>query len=104
MKMSKKLVQVNYKFNTTRIQYDKMQLQWVQTFADFRGLVWKIWLMNEKEKEAGGIVLFEDESSAKAYLRFVEDTTNNIPFISDFEGKMFDVMDRHTKICRGPVD
>lgn len=102
--MSKKLVQVNYKFNTTRIQYDKIQLQWVQTFADFRGLVWKIYLMNEKEKEAGGIILFEDESSAKAYLRVVEDAVNNSPFFSDFEGKMFDVMDRHTKICRGPVD
>jgi hypothetical protein len=104
MGMPKKLVQVNYKFDTPRFQYEKIQLQWVQTFAEFRGLVWKIYLMNEEEKEAGGIILFEDESSAKSYLRVVEDAVNASPFFSDCKTKLFDIMDEHTQICRGPVN
>ncbi|WP_417346435.1 monooxygenase [Ferrimonas sp.] len=32
------------------------------------GMVWKIWTENPQSGEAGGIYLFEDEASAKAYL------------------------------------
>lgn len=39
-----------------------------QSIANERGLIWKIWTENSQTNEAGGIYLFEDEDSAKAYL------------------------------------
>lgn len=39
-----------------------------QSIAQEKGLIWKIWTENSQTNEAGGIYLFEDEDSAKAYL------------------------------------
>lgn len=39
-----------------------------QSIAKEPGLLWKIWTVNEKNSEAGGIYLFEDEPSAQAYI------------------------------------
>lgn len=39
-----------------------------ESIANERGVIWKIWTENFQTNEAGGIYLFEDEDSAKAYL------------------------------------
>jgi hypothetical protein len=59
--------------------------------------------MNEAEKEAGGIYLFDDEASMKAYLEgpIVAQVTSH-PALSDFSVKHFDVMGDLTAITRGP--
>lgn len=38
------------------------------SIAQEPGLIWKIWTENAEESAAGGIYLFNDESSALAYL------------------------------------
>ena len=60
--------------------------------------------MNEADSEAGGIYLFEDESSLKALLAgpLAAKVTNH-PAISDMSVKQFEVMDEVTAITRGPV-
>lgn len=39
-----------------------------QSICNEPGFLWKIWTENETEHSAGGIYLFADEASAKAYL------------------------------------
>ncbi len=39
-----------------------------QSIAQESGLIWKIWTENSETNEAGGIYLFEDRTSAEAYL------------------------------------
>lgn len=39
-----------------------------ESIAQERGLIWKIWTENAQTNEAGGIYLFEDVTSAEAYL------------------------------------
>src|SRR5215471_1581475 len=36
--------------------------------ASVEGLIWKIWLLQEKEFEVGGIYLFANREAAEAYL------------------------------------
>jgi hypothetical protein len=99
--MSSKLLQVNYKFTGTRAEYEAANLPWAQPIADRPGLRWKIWLMNEADGEAGGIVLFDDDASRQAY---VDDLlTEPDPTISNMNIKRFDVLDEHSAITRGPV-
>jgi hypothetical protein len=67
-------------------------------------LRWKIWLMNEKDSEAGGIYLFDDESSLKAYLAGpLAAQVSSHPAISDMSAKPFEVMPEATAVTRGPI-
>ncbi len=36
--------------------------------ASVEGLIWKIWVLQEKESEVGGIYLFANRETAEAYL------------------------------------
>ncbi len=98
----KKILQINYKYNRTSQEQEKAS---AQTIANVKGIIWKIWILNDTEKTAGGIYLFENEASAEAYLKGpIIATMKNMPVISDFEAKIFDIIPEPTKITHGPVD
>ncbi len=101
--MSQKILQVNMKFNIPRAELESAWLGAAEPIADTRGLVWKVWLMNEAEGEAGGIYLFEDEGSLQAYLDGpIVAALKGSPAVSDISAKTFDVLTSHTEITRGP--
>lgn len=102
--MSQKLLQVNVKFSIPRADLEAAWLQAAQPIAELPGLRWKVWLMNEEEREAGGIYLFESESAAKSYLDSpIVAALKASPAVSNISAKLFDVLDGHTAITRGPV-
>lgn len=102
--MSQKILQVNLKFNISKVDLEQAWLPAVQPIADTPGLRWKIWLMNEAEHEAGGIHLFDDEASLRAYLAGpIVAAVKSSPVVSNINVKQFDVMEEHTTITRGPV-
>lgn len=102
--MSTKILQLNFKFNVSRAEYEQAVSSLVSEYAAVPGLRWKIWIINEAEQEAGGIYLFDDETSMKALLEgpLAAQVTSH-PALSDFSVKQFDVMDDLTTITRGPV-
>lgn len=102
--MSAKLLQVNYKFAGTRAEYEAANLPAAPQFAEFPGLRWKIWLMNEAEQEGGGIVLFDDAASRQAYINLVQSVVQNGSGLSELSIKAFDVLEQHTAITRGPIE
>lgn len=66
------------------------------------GFIWKIWTENESEKEGGGIYLFENEQSAKAYLD--KHTARLKGFgVSDVNAKIFDVNEALSNITKGSI-
>jgi hypothetical protein len=69
------------------------------------GLRWKVWLMNEAEHTAGGIYLFESAAAVQAWMAgpIVAAMLVN-PVLSNIEAKVFDILESHTKITRGPVE
>jgi hypothetical protein len=102
--MSPKLLQVNVKFSIPRGDLEAAWLGAAQPIADLPGLRWKVWLMNEAEGEAGGIYLFESEGAAQAYLEGpIVSALKASPAVSNISAKLFDVLEGHTAITRGPV-
>ena len=102
--MPGRILQINFKFNLPRAEYEQAVSGLAGNFANLAGLRWKVWIMNEAEKEAGGIYMFEDEASVKAYLEGPL-AAGGISHraLSDFSVKQFDVMDDVSKITRGPI-
>jgi hypothetical protein len=99
----------------TLVQFDfPMKGPWGDEMADaFRdladiisrspGLRWKIWTESEAEGAGGGIYLFEDEESARAYVE--EHTARLEGFgITEIRAKVFEVNEPLTELTRGPVD
>ena len=102
--MSGKLLQLNFNFSISRAEYEQIATSLATEFAAVDGLRWKIWLMNEEGSEAGGIYLFDDESSLQAFLAgpLVAQVQSD-PAFSDLSAKVFDVLDAPTAVTRGPV-
>lgn len=102
--MSAKLIQLNFKFSVSKDEYEQAVSPLAEKFAAVEGLRWKIWMMNEADGEAGGIYLFNDEASLKAFLEgpLAAQVTSH-PALSDFSVKQFDTMEKLSAITRGPV-
>jgi len=106
----KKIVQINFKFKKSKSDVEKHWLEGAPIFGPngkVKGLLWKIWLMNEAEKSAGGIYLFKDEASAKAYVNGpIIAGARTCPGCSayDIEIRTWDILPEHTKISRGPIE
>jgi hypothetical protein len=99
--MSAKILQINYKLNGPRAEYEKENLPCAQPIADIPGLRWKVWIINEAQSEAGGVYLFDDDAAVQAFV--------DGPIIAEMKGdptlsiKAFDVIVELTSITRGPV-
>ncbi len=103
--MSQKILQINLKFRgLSAAELEQAWLPAAQPIADTPGLRWKIWLKNEAERAAGGIYLFDDEAAVQGFLTGPIVTAMGAdPTVHDVNVRMFDVMEAHTAITRGPV-
>ncbi|MBS7640441.1 MAG: YdhR family protein [Candidatus Bathyarchaeia archaeon] len=102
-----KVLQVKFKFKIPRSELEKEFVKVAPKFGpggEVKGLLWKLWLVNEAESLFSGIYLFKDEASLKEYLKgelFAE--LKRLPIISDLETTIFDIMLEPTKITQGPI-
>ena len=102
--MSQKILQMNFKFNIPRADLEAAWTEAAQPIADMPGLLWKVWGMNEAEREACGTYLFESEAAARSYLASpLVVGFKSSPAVSNITTKLFDVSESHTRITRGPV-
>jgi len=102
--MSVRLVQINFKFNVPRADFEAAEFPMAPDFAAIDGLRWKLWIINEQQSEAGGIMLFEDQAAADAFLGgpLAAKVTGH-PALSDFSVKQFDIQENVTRQTRGPI-
>lgn len=98
------LVQVNYGFDMTPEAYVGAVEPYAESVAAVPGLRWKIWLVDEEEREAAGIYLFEDAVQARAYLKgpILSPFLRN-PAIHDVSVRQSSIVSAPTAITRGPV-
>jgi hypothetical protein len=102
--MSQKLLQINFKFTSSAEDYVKLVAPFADPIGAVPGLAWKVWLVNEKNSEAGGIYLFKDEPSANAYLNGeIVMGLKKQPTLMDISAKLFDVEEALTHKTRGPI-
>src|ERR1700750_1806915 len=98
------ILQINFKINVLACEYQKIAGSVAQTIADAPGLVWKVWLLNEQDGEAGGIYLFQDEQSLTAYLSSpVIAQINSLPQLREISAKIFETIPDVTAVTRGPI-
>ena len=102
--MSQKILQVNFKMKITGAQYKQTYEPAASVLAAVPGLVWKIWIFNDQEHEAGGIYLFDSEASMKAFMggEIVAKVMANSD-LSDFSVKTFDIIEDLSVVTSGPV-
>ena len=102
--MAQQILQINFKFNVPRDLYENTCESMAQNFADVPGCLWKVWLMNDKENEAGGIYLFADEASVEAFKGSpLAAAVLSHPALSDFNIKEFEVMEQVSRVTRAPL-
>jgi hypothetical protein len=98
------ILQINFKLNVSSAEYRKICESIVQTIADVPGLVWKVWLLNEPDGEAGGIYLFQDEQSLAGYLSSpIIRQIKSLPQLRQISAKQFETIPELTIITRGPI-
>ena len=102
--MPAKILQINYKLRASLADYQNMCQSVAEAFAAVPGLRWKIWLLNDHEKEAGGIYLFESDQAVNDFLSgpLVAQVKGH-PALYDLSAKAFDVMADVTAITHGPL-
>jgi hypothetical protein len=98
------ILQINFKLNVSAAEYHEICQSVAQPVADVPGLLWKVWLLNEQEKEAGGIYLFSSQEALHNYLSGpIVAQIKAHPALRDISAKQFDVMDDVTAVTHGPV-
>ena len=98
------ILQINFKLNVPAAEYRKIADSVAQPIADAPGLVWKVWLLNEQDSEAGGIYLFQDEQSLSAYLSSpIIRQIKSLPQLREITTKRFDTIPEITAVTRGPI-
>ncbi len=102
--MADKILQINFRFSVAPDDYTAAVKEMADDFAALDGLKWKVWIMNELRKEAGGIYLFKDQATLDAYLGGpLAAAVTSHPALADFSVRQFDVMPDITAVTRGPV-
>jgi hypothetical protein len=102
--MPAKILQINFRLTASKADYESLCRSVAQAFADVPGLRWKIWLLNEREKEAGGIYLFESEQALNSFLSgLLVAQVKSHPALRDLSAKTFDIQADVTAITRGPI-
>ena len=99
-----KVLQIHFQYDMTADEYRAAATSLAESFAQFEGMRWKIWTINEEAGEAGGLVLFDDEASRQGYLDGpYAEVIGSSPAFHDAVIKKFDVIEDATQAARGPV-
>ena len=98
------MLQLNFDFSVTKEEYEQAVSSLADKFADVPGLTWKIWILNKEKSEAGGIYLFENQTSLDEFLAgSLAKTVTGHPALSNFSVKQFGIMKDITETTHGPV-
>jgi hypothetical protein len=103
--MEARILQINFTLaEIGTADYDAACRSFSEPIAAVTGLCWKVWLLNEAERRAGGIYLFDDERALRAYADGpIVAQIRSAPFVRDLEAREFAVMPEHSAVTRAPL-
>jgi hypothetical protein len=102
--MSVQLLFVSFQYNISPAEYKQAVTPLVSDILNAPGLRWKIWLINEVERFAGGIYLFDDASSVQLFLASpLMESLKQHPAFANFRLVPFDVLETETALTHGPI-
>lgn len=96
-----RILQINYRLEGTAADYLEANRPYAEPIARTPGLRWKVWLLNEATKEAGGIYLFENDAALQEFLRGPIAAEVRTDPTASF--KEFDVPVELSSVTRAPI-
>jgi hypothetical protein len=102
--MTKKVLTMKFNYNMPTEEHKKIMPAVAPKYSEIPGCCWKIWLINEDRKEAGGVYLFESAAELEQYLNshLFLSVANN-PAFSNFQNHTFDVEEAASIITGAPL-
>jgi hypothetical protein len=102
--MGNTVVQINFKFDMSPSEFVETVRPLAEPIAAVTGLQWKLWLMDEANRRAGGVYLFDSSDAVQAYLNGpIVAGLGEHPKITDIAVKVHSVDDELSAITRGPL-
>ena len=99
-----KLLQINYKLESSVSDFMKASEPVAAAIADVPGLRWKIWLRDDTVEEGGGIYLFEDAASRQSYIDGpIIAKLKSHPAVVEVSIKEFDISGELSSTTRAPI-
>lgn len=97
------LVQMDFPFDGPfGEEMTKAMSDLAESIAKESGLLWKIWTVNDKTREAGGIYLFTDEKSARRYID-MHSKRLQAAGIKEINAKLFTVDQELSALSKTPL-
>lgn len=102
--MTKKVLTTKFNYSMPTRELKKIMPAVAPEYSEIPGCDWKIWIINEDHKEAGGVYLFESVTELDQFLNssLLASVTNN-PDLSNFEINTFGVEEEASVITRAPL-
>jgi len=102
--MTKKVFTTKFNYSMPAEELKKIMPAVAPKFSEIPGCIWKIWLINEDRKEAGGVYLFESATELEQFLNsnLFASVANN-PAFSNLQTNTFGVAEVASVITDAPL-
>jgi len=102
--MTKKVFTTKFNYSMPTEELKKIMPAVAPKFSEIPGCNWKIWLINEDHKEAGGMYLFESAAELEQFLNssLFASVVNN-PAFSNLQTNTFGVAEVASVITDAPL-
>lgn len=103
--MTKKIFTAKFNYRMPTGELKKLMPVVAHEFSLIPGCCWKIWLINEDRKEAGGVYLFESATDLEQFLTSqLHASVVNNPAFSNLQTNSFDVEEAASLITGAPLE
>ena len=102
--MTKKILTTKFNYSMPTEEFKRIMPAVAPKFSEIPGCCWKIWLINEDQKETGGVYLFESAAELEQFLNsnLFASVTNN-PAFSNLQTGTFGVEEAASVITGAPL-
>src|ERR1700710_375999 len=102
--MTKKIFTTKFNYSIPSEELKKIMPAVAPKFSEIPGCCWKIWIINEGHKEAGGVYLFNSDVELEQYLNsnLFASVANN-PAFSNLQTNTFDIAEAASAITGAPL-
>jgi hypothetical protein len=102
--MSKKVFTTKFNYSISADELKKIMPAVAPKFSEIPGCIWKIWLINEDPKEAGGVYLFESPEDLEKFLNgSLFASVKNNPDFSNLQTNIFGISEAASSITHAPL-
>lgn len=102
--MSQQIFITKFNYSLPTVEFKKLLTSVADKFKDIPGCQWKIWLLDEEKKEAGGIYLFDDSKSLDDFRKGpLFGSVTGKPGFCNFETRVSAIAEKASAITNAPM-